>query len=144
MSPMHLLSLKLQCLTVKEEMHLQENTLYDLDLGPSSYKMLPSILHILWPTYLQNLKLLRLSLGKAALTRNDIIWTWHRVQDRVKCCPVPSISCDIYSCKVWRCYVEGLRRRCIYRKIHYLTLTLGSRSQKMFCSTLYIMWPLHL
>ena len=30
--PMHLQSLKLLCLTVKEEMHLQENTLYDLDV----------------------------------------------------------------------------------------------------------------
>ena len=29
-SPMHLQSLKLLCPTVKEEMHLQENTLYDL------------------------------------------------------------------------------------------------------------------
>ena len=33
MSPMHLQSLKLLCPTVKVEMHLQENTLYDLDLG---------------------------------------------------------------------------------------------------------------
>ena len=29
---MHLLKLKLLCLVVKEEMHLQENTLYGLDL----------------------------------------------------------------------------------------------------------------
>ena len=29
-SQMHLQSLKLLCLTVKEEMHLQEKTLYDL------------------------------------------------------------------------------------------------------------------
>ena len=32
-SPMHLQSLKLLRPMVKEEMHLQENTLYDLDLG---------------------------------------------------------------------------------------------------------------
>ena len=32
-SPMHLQSLKLLCPTVKEEMYLQENVLYDLDLG---------------------------------------------------------------------------------------------------------------
>ena len=30
---MHLQSLKLLCLTDKEELHLQENTLFDLDLG---------------------------------------------------------------------------------------------------------------
>ena len=33
MWPMHLQSLKLLCLTVYEEMHLQENTLFDLDHG---------------------------------------------------------------------------------------------------------------
>ena len=32
-SPMHLQSLKLLRPTVKEEMYLQENTLYELDLG---------------------------------------------------------------------------------------------------------------
>ena len=39
MSSMHLQSLKLLCPRVREKMHLQENTLYDLDLG----KMLPSM-----------------------------------------------------------------------------------------------------
>ena len=33
MSPMQLQRLKLLSLAVKEEMHLHENTLYDLDLG---------------------------------------------------------------------------------------------------------------
>ena len=41
----------------------------------------------------------------------------------MKCCPVPSTSCDLYTCNVWRCYDEGLRR-CIYNKIHYLTFDL--------------------
>ena len=31
-SPMHLQSLKLLCPTVKEGMHLQEHTLYDIDV----------------------------------------------------------------------------------------------------------------
>ena len=30
----------------------------------------------------------------------------------------------------------AIRRRCIYKKIHYLTM--GSRSQEMLASTLYI------
>ena len=47
MSLMHLQSLKLLCPMVKEEMHLQENTLYDLDLGSWSHKMLPSTFHIM-------------------------------------------------------------------------------------------------
>ena len=36
------------------------------------------------------------------------------------------------------------RRRCIYKKIHHLTLTLGLRSHEMLPSTLYIMWPIQL
>ena len=45
--------------------------------------------------------------------------------------------------KVWCCYIPWLRRRCIYKKIHYLTLFLGSRSHKMLPDTLDIMWPNH-
>ena len=33
-------------------------------------------------------------------------------------------SCDLCTSKVWYCYIPQLRRRCIYKKIHYLTLTL--------------------
>ena len=43
------------CSRVREVMHLQENTLFDLGLGPRSQEMLPSILCIL---FLVNLKLL--------------------------------------------------------------------------------------
>ena len=35
------------------------------------------------------------------------------------CCPVPSTSCDMCTCKVWR-----LRWRCIYKKIPNLTFDL--------------------
>ena len=51
-------------------------------------------------------------------------------------CPVPSTSCDLCIGKVWYCYIPRLWRRCIYKKIHYLTLTL--RSQEMLTSALYI------
>ena len=55
---------------------------------------------------------------------------------------LPSTPCDLCNEKVWICY----GRRCIYKKIHYLTLTprsrgRGSRSHKMLASTLDIMWP---
>ena len=62
---------------------------------------------------------------------------------RTKCCPAPLTSCDLCSNKVWCCYILWVRRRCIYKKIHYLTLALGSRSHKMLPSTLDIMWPMH-
>ena len=71
-------------------------------------------------------------LGDNAFTWKYIIWPW--VQGHMKCCPVPSTSWDLYTCKVWKCYVEGLRRRCIYKEIHYLTF--GSRSKEMLLSTL--------
>ena len=44
-------------------------------------------------------------------------------QGNTKCCLVPSKSYDICTCKVWSCYVQQFRRRCIYKKVHYLTLT---------------------
>ena len=34
---------------------------------------------------------------------------------------------------------DELRRRCIYKKIYYVTLTLGSKTHKMLPSTLNIM-----
>ena len=70
-----------------------------------------------------------------------IIWPWP--QGHTKCWPVPLTSCDLCTSKVWCCYIPWLRRRCIYKKIHYLTLTLGSRSHKMLPSTLDIMWPMN-
>ena len=39
------------------------------------------------------------------------------------------------------CYVQRFRK-CIYKKIHYLTLR--SMSHEMFLSTLYIIWLMHL
>ena len=58
---------------------------------------------------------------------------------------LPSTSCDLCTCKVWSLYGQWLRR-CITKKIHYLTLTpmsRGIRSHKMLPSTLDIMWPMH-
>ena len=80
-----------------------------------------------------------------ALPRKYIIWPWTQGeggQGHIKCCPVPSTSCDVCTSKVWCCYIPWLRRRCIYKKIHYLTLTLGSRSHKYFpvSSTSYDLW----
>ena len=63
-------------------------------------------------------------------------WPW--VQGHRQCCPVPSTSCDLYICDIWRCYVQGLRRRCIYKKIHHLTW------HEMFLRYVYTMWSMHL
>ena len=52
---------------------------------------------------------------------------------------------DLCPCKVWICYSQWLRR-CITKKIHYLTLTPRSResvSHEMLPSTLDIVWSMH-
>ena len=41
---------------------------------------------------------------------------------------MPSTSCALRTCKVWNCYSQWLRR-CIYKKIHYLTLPQGQGGQ---------------
>ena len=84
------------------------------------------------------------SLAEDAFTRKYIIWPWPSGQGHIKCCPVPSTPSDLCTYRVWSYYVKSFRRRSIYKKIQYLTLTLGSRSHKMLPSTLYIMWPIQL
>ena len=79
-------------------------------------------------------------LGGNAFTRKGQGGQCH-MKDR----PEPWTSCTLCSCKVWRCNDQWLRS-CIYKKIHYLTLTLrssGSRSHEMLPSTLNIKWPMH-
>ena len=81
-----------------------------------------------------------------AYTRKQVIWPWpqgHGGQGHMKYCSVPSTSCDLCTSKFWCCYIPWSRRRCIYKKIHYLTLTLGSRSHEILPITLDIMWPMH-
>ena len=50
-------------------------------------------------------------------------FTWG--QGHTKCCPVPSTSRHLCTCKVWRCFVQRLRRRCIYKKKTLYDLDLG-------------------
>ena len=123
---MHLQSLKLLRQKLKEEKHLQEiqYLTFDLDLGSRSHKMLPCTLYIMWPIHLQSLKLLSLTVKEEIhLQENSIfdLWPWPWDQGHIKCCPVPSTSCGLFSYKVWSCYVKMFRRRCIYKKIQYLT-----------------------
>ena len=79
MWPMHQQSLMLLHPRVKEKMHLQENALFDLDLGG---------------------------------------------QGHMKCCPVPSTSCNLCTYRVWSYHTKRFRTRGIYKKIQYLTFNL--------------------
>ena len=60
------------------------------------------------------------SLGGGAFTFD--IWPWG--QGHTRSSPVPSTSCDL--CTVWSCYVQRFGRRCINKKIHYMTFDLYS------------------
>ena len=122
--------------------------LHYLTLTPRSrsHEILPSALYIMWPMRLQSLKLLRQQvLEEMHLQENSLI-DLDLGQGHTKCCPVPSTSCDLYSYKVWSCYVKQIKRRYIYKKIQYLTcgIDLGVKVTLMLPSTLDIMWPVQL
>ena len=57
-------------------------------------------------------------LGGYAFTRKYIIGSWPWGQSHTKHCPVPSTSCDLYTCIVCSCYVKWFRRRCNYKKCY--------------------------
>ena len=42
----------------------------------------------------------------------------------MNCCLVPSTSCDLCTGKICSCYFQKFMRRCVYKKIHYLTFDL--------------------
>ena len=66
-------------------------------------------------------------------------------QGHMKCCLVPSTTCDLCTNKIWSCYFQNIMRRCVFKKIDFwsLILTLGSRSHETSPSTLDIMWPMY-
>ena len=99
--------------------------IWPLSLGSRSNKTSPSTLYIMWSMHLQSLKLLRPTVQEMHLQENTFfdLWPWHRGQDHMKCCPVTPTSCDLCTCQVWSCYIQQFRR-CIYKKIYYLTFDL--------------------
>ena len=82
--------------------------------------MLPSTIHIMWnfEVAMSN------GLGEDAFTRKYIIWPGPQCQGHMKCCLVPSTSCDLCTCKIWSCYFQKFMGRWVYKKIHYLTFDL--------------------
>ena len=126
MWPMHQQSLELLHPTVKEKMHLQENTLFDPDLRVKVTRNVAQcpLHHVTYaPTEFEVTT--SKDLGGEAYTRKFNIWPWPWGQGHTKYCPVPSTSCDLFSYKVCSCYVKRGRRRCIYKKIQYLTFDLN-------------------
>ena len=141
MWPMHQQSLMLLHPMVKEKMHLQENALFDLDLG---IKVTQNVAQYPrhYVTYAPAKFDIPISHGwrEDAFTRKYIKWPWPSGQGHAKCCPVPSTSCDLCTYRVWSYFVKSFRRRYIYKKIHYLIFEVT----QMLPSTLNIMWPIQL
>ena len=62
--------------------------------------------------------------GKDAFTRKYIIWPWPQGQGHMKCCLAPLKSYDLCTGKISSSYFQKFMRRCVYKKIHYLTFDL--------------------
>ena len=110
-------------------------------LDPRSHKMLLRYLYNTWPIHLQGFKLLRPTVTEVMLLQENTLfdlwpWPWGRGQWHTNCCSVASTSCGIFICKLWGCYVQPLRRRCIYKKIHQTTFDLDLGHTKC-CSVPY-------
>ena len=127
MWPMRKQSLILLPLTVKEKIHLQENILFNLDLWVKvTWNVAQCPLHHVTYAPTEFEVTTSKALAGEAFTRKFNIWplTLTLGQGHTKCCPVLFPSCDLFSYKVWSCYVKRFRRRRIYKKIQYLTFDL--------------------
>ena len=123
-----------KCITKK----IHYLTLTPRSRGSRSHKMLLSTLGILCLMNQQSLMLLHpMVKEKMHLQENTLFDLDPKVKVTTKYCLVPSTSCDLCVSKVWYCYIPRLRRRWIYKKIHYWPLGQGHRK-------FYIKWPMHL
>ena len=107
-------------------MDLQESKLYDLDLGVKVTQNVAQY-HPHHVTYAPvNFEVaMSNGSGEDSFTWKYIIWPWGIwpwPQGHMKCCLVPSTSCDI--CTGKSCYFQNIMSRCVFKKIHYLTFDL--------------------
>ena len=126
MWPKHQQSFLLLHPMVKEKIHLQDNTLFDLDLG---IKVTQNVAQ--YPGHHVNYTPAKFDIATShgwedAFTRKYIKkyikWPWPSGQGHTECCPVPSTSCDLCT---YRYYVKSFRRRSIYKNIQYFTFDLN-------------------
>ena len=148
-----------------------------LTLGSRSHEMLPSTFYIMWPIQLKSSKLLGQKVKEEMhLQENSIFKLWPWGQGHTKCCPVSSTSCDLFSYKIWSCYVKKvkeemhLQENSIFDLWPWIIVTYSAtkfevatsnrlggdtftrkyiiwpwqwRSHEILLSTLYIMWPIN-
>ena len=112
-------------------MVLHESKLYDLDLGVKVTQNVAQY-HPHHMTYAPVSFEVAMSNGSGedSFTRKYFfwpwgIWPWPQGHGHMRCCLVPSTSCDLCTGKIWSCYFQNIMRRCVFKKIHYLTFDLG-------------------
>ena len=139
MWPMHQQSLMLLHPMVKEKMHLQEKTLFDLDLWVSHWKCCPVpstscdlCTYRVWSCYVK-------ALGGEAFTRKLNIWPRVKVSRNVVQYPLHHVTNT--ATKFEAGMTKGLGGETFTRK--YIIWSLTLTSYEMLPSTLYIMYPLH-
>ena len=147
--PLHLQSLKLLRPTVLEKMHLQESTLFDLDLQVNvTLNVAQCPLHHVTYAPTEFEVTTSKALGGEAFTRKFNIWPLTLTLGSMshKCCPDPLHHVTYPATKFEVAWSNRLGGDTFTRKyiIWSLTLTLGSRSHKMLPSNLNIMWPFQL
>ena len=105
-------------------MHLQENTLFDLDHGVKvTWNITQLSLHNVTYMYASA------KFGVAAPNRLGDVLQENTLFDidPVVTQNIASTSCDLCNCKIWSGYIQRFRRICIYKKIYYLTFYLDLR-----------------
>ena len=60
-------------------MHLQENELYDLDLGLRSHEMMPITFYIMCPMHLRSLKLLNPTVKEETCLQENKFFALHKL-----------------------------------------------------------------
>ena len=109
-------------------MHLQENTLFDLDL----HRNVPQYpLHHV--TYI--IAKFEVAMSKRSRRRNiykKILYLPLTLASRSH---KMLLSTDLCTCEFWSCYVQWFRRRCIYKKMYNLTFGLALLKYRPLSST---------
>ena len=80
-------------------MDLQESTLYDLGVKATQNVAQYHPHHVTYGPVNFEVAMSN-GLGEDAFSRKFIIWPWLQRQGHMKCCLVPSTSCDLCTCKI--------------------------------------------
>ena len=103
-------------------MHLQESTLFDLNLGVTQNVAQCPLHHKTYEPAKFEVVMFN-GLGGYAFTRKYIMWPWPWGQCRTKCCPVPSLSCVIYAHIIWPLTLTQGHINVAQYRLHHVSYT---------------------